>query len=400
MNYIICAIVICYNIISSLLIPKKSKNIILETINIHNKNLFIKDFKKLNVILIFINFVFTVLKIIYDANYLPDIILTICLLLSFLFYTLNNNVKKIKEYKVLMNNNSNILYAMIINLIINIVFIEEVISIKELYTLGYLNLIALIFIIANITRIGKFLKKYKGLIKYKASSKDYLEDIKTSLYIEGSLLLKHFGVGIVITLLLYVKLPYAYIVYILFVILGLLIVKSMIDKLRKDLKKISNDIYNMNLNPSKLEVANLKRRIYISKTVLLIILILATLSITSYLVGEIEFIMFAINVYFVVMYLVLKYKKDFIFAVMALEKEHIDKNKYSISINDKITETIDYKNKLLNLNLYKIIYIDKDKNIYISDIELYNIKDKHDDIEINVNSTNMNDYIVVEEEYY
>jgi hypothetical protein len=399
MNYIICSILICYNIIGSLLISKKSKNKIIEVITNNNKNIFIKEYKKTNIILLFMNLVFIVLKVIYDTYFIPDIIIFVLLLATFMFYNLNNKIKINKEYR-LLSKNDNTLYSMIINLIVNIVFIEEIISIKDLYSLGYLNFIGIIFIIFNIAKISSFFRKYKSIMTFKASQKDYLEDIKTSLLVEKNIILKYSAIGIAIIFLLYVKLPYAYIVYILFVVLALLILKSIIDKIRSDLKSFNKDLYNMNFSPSKLDIANIKRRILIVNTSIIIIIIVATLSIISYLVGEIEFIIFAINVYFVIMYLLLKYKCDFIYVVYALEKDNIDKNKYSVNINDKITEIIDYKKSFLNFNLYKIAYIDKDNNIYISDIELYNIKDKHEDVEIYINPARKCDYVVVEEDYY
>ena len=61
---------------------------------------------------------------------------------------------------------------------------------------------------------------------------------------------------------------------------------------------------------------------------------------------------------------------------------------------------IDYKKLFVDVKLNKIVYVDKENNVYVSGIELYNIKEKHDNLEIYINSTNMNDYIVVEEEYY
>ena len=49
-------------------------------------------------------------------------------------------------------------------------------------------------------------------------------------------------------------------------------------------------------------------------------------------------------------------------SIYSLNKEHINKEKYSVNINDKISNIIDYKNYYLNINFNKIVYIDKDNH--------------------------------------
>jgi hypothetical protein len=156
----------------------------------------------------------------------------------------------------------------------------------------------------------------------------------------------------------------------------------------------------MNLIPDQLFISKFKKNLTITNNIMLFIILFATLSITSYVVGEIEFILIALDMFLIVIFTLFEAKKEFIYSVYAIEPEHLNKNKYSVNIKDKITDLIDYKKLFVNIKLNKIIYVDKENNVYISDVVLYNVKDKQDNVDIYINSTNMNDYIVVEEGYY
>lgn len=400
MNYVINAILIAFNVISTAIEPKKEKNDVLEAIKEHNKELLLKDYKILNIILIVMNIVFIVLKILFKVNFIADAIITPVLLVTFIIYANHNKKeKKEKKYNILGRDNKR-LYKMMINLIILLVFIEKVASIKEIYAMGYLSFIGLVFAGINVARIISFFKENKEITKYSASREDYLEDIKNHLYIEKKKLLSYFGVGLIIGIVLFVRIPYGYAVYILITVLALIIYNSEVSRLKRDKRKTDDNIYRMNVDPGPVAVTRFKQILNNTSNLMLFIIMFATLSIISYVVGEIEFIVVAIDMQLIVTYTLFEAKRDYIYTVYALEKENINKEKYSVNIKDQITDVIEYKKLFVDLKLYKIVYVDKENNVYVSGIELYNIKDKHDNIEIYINSTNMNDYIVVEEEYY
>ena len=156
----------------------------------------------------------------------------------------------------------------------------------------------------------------------------------------------------------------------------------------------------MNVDPGPVAVTKFKQMLNNTSNLMVYIIMFATLSIISYVVGEIEFIVVALDMMIIVTYTLFETKRDYIYTVYALEKENINKEKYSVVIKEQITDMIDYKKLFVDVKLNKIVYVDKENNVYVSGIELYNIKEKHDNVEIYINSTNMNDYIVVEEEYY
>ena len=400
MNYVIDALLIAFNVISTAIKPKKEKNDVLEAIKDHNKQLLLKDYKILNIMLIFLNIVFIVLKIIFGVNYIADIILTPILLVTFILYVNHTkSKKKEKKYNILGRDNKR-LYKMLINLIILLVFIEKVASIKEIYAMGYLSFIGLIFVGINIARIIGFFKENKDITKYSASREDYLEDINNHLYIEKKKLLNYFGIGLIIGIVLFVRIPYGYAVYILLTVLALIIYNSEVSRIKRDKKKTDDNIFRMNVDPGPVAVTRFKQMINNTSNLMIYIIMFATLSIISYVVGEIEFIVVALDMVIIVTYTLFETKRDYTYTVYALEKENINKEKYSVVIKDQITDTIDYKKLFVDVKLNKIVYVDKENNVYVSGIELYNIKEKHDNVEIYINSTNMNDYIVVEEEYY
>ena len=70
MNYVIDAILIAFNVISTAIKPKKEKNDVLEAIKDHNIQLLLKDYKILNIMLIIMNIIFIVLKVIFEVNFI------------------------------------------------------------------------------------------------------------------------------------------------------------------------------------------------------------------------------------------------------------------------------------------------------------------------------------------
>ena len=398
MNYIINVLLIGINIVLFGLKPKKNKNEYLDAINKNERIILLKELKIFNILLIIINIVFIVLQILSNNQFIVDIIVTLALLISFILSTRNKLDNK-NKYTIIGDSNIT-LYRMIINALLLLIFMEKLVKIKDLYQLGIVSIIGLIPVIINLIRLLKLTKEYKDIIVYKAKKEDILTDIKTSLYIETANILKYLGLGIMIVFVMYVKINFAFILYILVVLLLFVIYNMKVGKINKEKKRVYDSIFSMKQMPGPMYTMQFKKDYNLATNIIIFTIMFALLSVTSYLVGEIEFIIIGLDIVLIALYLIIRTRKQFIYSIYSLNKEHINKDKYKININDNITDVIDYKNILLNINLYKIIYIDKNNNLYTSEIELYNIKDLYKDIEIYINNTNLNDYIVVEEEYY
>ena len=400
MNYIIIIILIALNLITVGYKTKKYNDEISREIN-DNRNRELNNLLNIiNIGVIAVNLITIVLSVIFHVKDLVGHILSVvALIATYILFMMNNKKKDKGNYNIIEHKDKHI-YKMIINLILEIVLLDRVGAIKESNITSYLSLLAIVFLVINIIHIIKFLNENKAITKFKASQKDILEDINTSLYIEKVDIFKYATVGIVILLVMFVKIPYSWIAHILIVILLYTMYNSDLSKIKKEKKKLYNNIVDMNQKPGPLFIYQYKRHIEQTKSLAIIILLYITSILSCYLIGELEFLLVGLNIYTIVIYTLLNKKKKTIEAAIRLNEELINKDKYKINIKDNITELIEFKELLLNIKFYKIVYKDKNSNIYISESILYDLSNVHNDLNLYINTENMEDYIVVEEEYY
>ena len=400
MNYIIIIILVALNLITVGYKTKKHKDEVTREIY-DNRNRELNNLLNiLNIGVIVVNILTIVLSVIFHVKDLVGhIVSVVALLATYILFMMNNKKKEKSSYNIIEHKDKHI-YKMIINLVLEIVLIDRVGAIKDSDITSYLSLLAIVFLLINIVHIIKYLNENKAFVKFKARDKDILADINTSLYVETANIFKYATIGIVILLVMFVNIPYSFIAHILIIILLLTIYNSDLNKIKKEKKKLYNNIVDMNQKPGPLYIYQYKRHIEQTKCLFTIILLYVITILSCYLIGEWEFLIIGINIYTIVIYSLLKKKKKTIDAAICLNEELINKDKYKVNIKDEITNIIEYKELLLNINFYKIVFKDQNNNIYISESILYNLNNIYNDINLYINTENMEDYIVVEEEYY
>ena len=400
MNYIIIIFLIAADIFVKGYKKKKYDNELNKELDLYKTNNYIKLLRFLNIGIIVVNIFTVVLSFIFKAeDVLAHLIITIALIASYVVLLMSGNNKESNKYNIIEKKDKH-LNKMFISLILEISLLDRVGVIRESSIGTYFTLFGILFLILNIIHIISFLRENKKITKFKAKKEDILEDIKTSLYINTSDIFTYLTVGIVIILIVFVNIPYSFIAYILFILLVLVIYNGDLAKINREKKKLYNNVINMNQKPGPLYIYQYKNHIETTKLMMLFTLLFIIALLSLYIVGDIEFLLISMNIYTIVIYSLLKKKKTLIEAAISLNEELIDKNKYKINIKDKYTDLIDYKEILINNVFYKIIYLDKNSNMYISESILYNLKGIDDQMNIYINTENMEDYVVVEESYY
>ena len=398
MNYIMLLLLIGINIILVYMLPKKEDNVIKRTIKDTRYNLFLKEYKVLNIFFLIFNIAFIALDVIYEKSFIADAILSVCLLITFILFIKSVKPRKL-EYHIIANNNIRQI-NMIRNVLLLLLITSKIVSIQELYQLGYLIIIALIFVLINLFRVFAFFKDNKDITKYKTIKSDYLTDIKGTLFLEKKSILTYLGIGAIIIFILYFRIKFAFIGYILVSLLVFIIYNIKTSNIKHEYKKLHSNMVDMNIKPGPLYIYQFKKDIIGTNNIIIYLILFIVAAIMSYVVGEVEYILIGIDIFLIALYTLFESKRKYIRYTYALNKDLINKDLYNVNINNIITDTIDYKLPFIDLKLYKLIYLDNENNIYVSEIELYNIKEVYENIDIMIRSTNIDDYIVVEEEYY
>ncbi len=400
MNYLIIIALVTINFIKIGFVKRKNKDEVYTAIDLDKEKEYHTLIKRINIGLILIN-IFTVgLSIVFNTkDMLAHIFALIILIASFIFVFIVNKNNYKSEFNVIRKREKH-LYNMIINSILCIALLDRVGALKETGISSYISLLGFVLFIMNVIEITKFLKENKNMVKYKAKKEDYLEDIKTTLFIEKYNILKYMTVGIIIIILIYVNVPFSYVAYVLILILALVIYNSDLGKINKEKKKLYNNIINIHQNPGSLYIYQYKNHIEYTKNMMLFIILFVIGVLCFFLIGELEFFIIGLTLYMIVIYALLNKKKKTIEAAYNLNEELINKDKYKINLKKEFSDVIESHEILINNVFYKVVYVDDNKNIYISDNVLYNIKGIHDDINIYINTEDMEDYRVVEEGYY
>ena len=399
MNYIIIIVLICFNLFSIGLKPKKNKDELEEEINNYNRNRLYKILNRINIGIILINIITVIISIICSSkDLIAHIIFLIGLIASYAVAITKKPIYKPK-YNILKKEDKYFI-SLVTNVLYGISLVDRVGHIKENSIGTYLSLFGIIFFILNILVLLKYLNDHKSICKFNIKPEDKIIEINDSKYIETKNILSYIIIGLVIILVIFVNIPFAAVLYTLIGILALVMYNNDVNKITKNKKELYNNIINMHQKPGTLYIYQYKRHIETTKSIVLFLIIFVISLLSFYMIGEMEFLILAMNLYTIVIYTLLNNKKKNIDNIYSLNEDLIDKDKYKVNIRNQITEVIDYQELFVINNFYKVIYKDDNNNVYISDNVLYNLKGIENEVNIYIDTTNMYNYIVVEDNYY
>ena len=114
--------------------------------------------------------------------------------------------------------------------------------------------------------------------------------------------------------------------------------------------------------------------------------------IVLYGIGEGAFVFASLQLSILLLYIIIDDELYLISYIKSLNPDFVNDKVYSISSTKKVSyiETIN----VLNIKLYRFII--KDNQIYKSHLVLYDPSDIYDELEIRINKSNLNDYIINE----
>lgn len=320
------------------------------------------------------------------------ILLSLASIISFILLLTKKRTKKrlkIIDKKIINENDIALLLSS---------FIFQIASWTNLEKNGGLVFLAIdiLLIIFTIGFLIYKLIKVREHICYNHNEEDYFKDIKFTKKIELNKAINYITYIFVIILFVLIRIPYIFIFYIIIDLLIIRIIYKKYKKIKYQTDLLYKKITIANESPGIIYAFQFERDILLFKK-LLIILIIYTVSIASiYIVGESAFILTSVGFFILLLHIIINDKIYLIKCIKSYNSKFIDNKKYTIDVIKKINyiDTI----KLFNINLYKIIISD---NInYESNIILYDPDTIIDELEIRINKSNLEDYVIIENILY
>ena len=356
-----------------------------------DKDRFIK--RKLYMLLFIINISNIITNIAFiclalSNNYL-NIINTITAIIQLLsFLPLLSAFKKYNKKTKIINkklfNNGDIIF----------ILLTTVLSLIEMFDFNgihnyYFEFTCLIILLIELVILSINLLSLSGYICFSVKGQDYLEDIKFANKIQINKIINYFVYIISYILFILTNLPYIYILYAIIILLIFYVLKNRIKKVGGQSDKLYRCITIAKEMPGVYYAFYFYKDVYFIRKLLVIVIGLIISIITYYGLGEMQFIYASFAIYNLLLYVILNDKYKLIRYTRALNDELVDKERYSIIQNKKVSY-VDTVN-ILDVKLYKLIIIENviyESNIILYDPELY-VKN----IDVRINKSNINDYI-------
>ena len=355
-----------------------------------------------NSVLILVNIIYFILFLILKINIsVLDIIFFIIHIISFVLFLSSKNGNKFrKSDKKVINDDSKILYFLISLISYSLIILQRVGELSETYYSFIMYLIAAILILTSFGVVVRVLIKNKRVVgfKYKIED-DYLKDVK---FIK-KLLLKNltniFLIMMIFILLIYINLPFAWLGYIFIEVMLLSFLINKIKKFKYQSDKLTKTVYILKENPGVVYAFEFYRDILLAKKIMLAMILSGLSILVFYFSTTIVFTMITIELFILFMYAYIIDKINLIKYISSLNLEFMNKDIYTLEKSFPIS-CID-KINVFGIDLYKIIYIDLNDNIYESNYLLYDPEDFINEINSYINPYKPNeDYIVVIKELY
>ena len=326
-----------------------------------------------------------------DLNIL-SIILSLITLLSFILLLTKKRTKrrlKIIEKKVIEEKDIVLLLSVIIFQIASWTNIDNNGGLVFLAIDIPLILFALGYLIYKVIKV-------RENVCYNKNEEDYFKDIKFTKKIELNKAINYITYIFVIILFVLVRIPYIFILYILIDLLLITVIYKKYQKIKFQADLLYKKISLANEFPGIIYAFQFERDIMLFKKLIIILLTYTTSIISVYIAGESAFILMAVGFFILLLYNIIIDKIYLIKCIKSYNTKFIDKKKYTIDVIKKISyiDTI----KLFDINIYKII-IQENIN-YESNILLYDPETIVDELEIRINKSNIEDYIVIENILY
>ena len=263
-----------------------------------------------------------------------------------------------------------------------------------------LSCVLSILLLVNVIYVISYLIRNKGYVSlYSNYERDYIKEIKFNKIIEIKKLFDYSVIVLIYVLLICSNIPLSYVAYLLLLIVLYLIYNRKVKKIAKEKKKLEKNIHR-NIEPGAVYAFCFNRDIERTRQMYLTIIFLVISYLTYYLEGELAFIFITLNLFMIYLYVIIHSKMDLIKLVYSLDESLINQESYSILINDNLTQIKKLKYITVNNTFYKLIYISDNKQVFESNLVLYDPTNYIKEIKIFINKDNLDDYIFMIEDLY
>lgn len=362
------------------------------------KNYFIKKkvkniFSFINIGCILLNSLYFILLLIFglDINII-DLVIFILTIVSYIMFV--SSVKLNKRLKLFDNNTLNLRDYLIIFSVYSLFCSTRLLQSNNInFIYGFLAFI--LFVLSSVVDLY-FLIKNKEYACFSSKEDDMLIDIKFCSKLQ---LNKIFNCVIYITsfiVFVFVRIPYVFILYILIILLFMLIIFKKSKKIGNESKRLYNAVTISKENPNVIYAFQFTKDILLLKKIAIITIMLCISFGVLYGLGESAFCLVSLNMYMLLLYIFMEDKIYLIRYINSLNPSFINEKKYSGLVNKQISyiDTI----KIFNMTFYRLIV--NDNIIYKSNIILYDPELIIKDIDIKINKSNIDDYIMIENILY
>ena len=394
-------------------IKKKAENEYIKEKYIYNKYKLREFIKYLNIgyitvyllyyLIIALNIGLTSIK----YSYIHIILFIINVLLFIFFYNTSKiNIKRLNliDKKI---NDDNIMLTTLTFLVLFIIektrVVYEIVGEDIIEKYDFINnfnvilkgLSIVIILISSILLLKKIINNRDKCL-YSYNKEHYLEDAKFYDRLDIKKGLNHFIYITAFVVFFYINIPYIYFFYILLSFLLIYLIYKKYKKIINESDRLYKNVALLNNKPGIIYPFQFIRDVLLLRKMILILIILVFSTILYYGLGESVFSYTAVSMYIVLLNVIIDDKIYLIRYLASLNEKFIDKKKYSISINKKINY-IDII-EIFKIKLYKLIIIDT--ITYESNIIIYDPEYRINEINIRVNKSNIDDYIIYERELY
>ena len=259
-----------------------------------------------------------------------------------------------------------------------------------------LRILTAVIVFSTLIYVIKLLINNKEYCSYTYNKEYYLEDAKFYNRIDIKKGFNHFVYLTAYIVFFYINIPFIYIFYILFILLMIYLIKRKIKKINNESDKLYKQITLVYTKPGIIYPFQFIRDLLLLKKMIIFTIMLVFSTSIYYGLGESIFTYTAMIMYIYLFYTIITDRLYLIKYISSLNDKFIDKKKYSINENKKITyiDTI----KIFNITLYKVIMVDT--IAYESNIIIYDPEYRIDSMNIRINKSNIYDYITVERDLY
>ena len=332
-----------------------------------------------------------------------NLVFFVLLCVTFICYLSRRQIAYISNYILLGKKKNNKITYIIINNILILLICSRIENISDFSLFLYaVDIVLFLLTICNFIILFMLLYKNKNILSFTSKESDYLTDIKYYKKIELNKILNYIILIIVYILIFCVNFPYLIFINIFIIVLFFIVIFKKIKKIDFQFSKLYRNISILKVKPGVKYAFDFLKDVYNTKELMIGVGAYIISVLLFYMSSMSTFTYCTLNLFICLIYIIFTDKIVLINYICSLNSDFIDTKIYKIKQNKKISYINEINIKLIKfqLKMYKLIYIDNNKNIFESNIILYDPELYKDNIDIYINPGEIKDNIIIVSDLY